>query len=185
VTLLLKADGALGAWLATYHTPWLDAFMWTLGALGFGGGIWILIALVVAVWIPARRATALQLVLAVLLSQLVVDVLLKPAIARNRPFVGILDARVVGYRPVTGSFPSGHAASSMAAAVVLGYGFRRRAIWFALAALIAISRVYIGVHYPLDVLVGGAIGVAIGVLVTGRRAWYIDRSSSAPASVPR
>ena len=159
--------------------------MWTLGAAGVGGAIWGLIAVLIAAWVPQRRATALQVVIAILLAQGLVDGLIKPLIARPRPFVGVADARVVGYRPTTHSFPSGHAASSFAAAVVLGYGFRRRGPWFVLAALIACSRVYIGVHYPLDVVVGMAFGIALGVLVTGGRAWYIDRSYVGPASVPR
>jgi membrane-associated phospholipid phosphatase len=69
---------------------------------------------------------------------------------------------------------------------VLGCAWPRRRAWlFLLAALIAISRVYIGVHYPLDVAAGSLVGLGIGALVTGGRAWYSSGLSVAPASVPR
>jgi undecaprenyl-diphosphatase len=62
---------------------------------------------------------------------------------------------------------------------------RRRFWWFLLAALIAFSRIYIGVHYPLDVAVGVLVGLGVGVLVTGGTAWYTWGSAIAPPAVPR
>ena len=61
------------------------------------------------------------------------------------------------------SLPSGHAATAFAGAVALSYLWRRAApLFFLLAAAIAYSRVYVGVHYPGDVLLGAAIGAAVG-----------------------
>ncbi len=184
---LLTADAALRAWLVTHHGPWLDQVMWLLSAAGVGGSIWIAIAAVMASWAPRLRAPAWQVVLAVLLAQGIVDWTIKPIIARPRPFVADTRARVVGYHPETYSFPSGHTATSFAAATVLAFVItkRRAAITWALATAVAISRVYIGVHYPLDVAVGALFGVALGVVVTGGRAWYIGGSSAASRLVPR
>ena len=184
---LLTSDAALRAWLVTHHTPWLDAPMWLLSAAGVLGSIWVAIAAVMASWVPRLRPAAWQVVLAVFLAQAVVDWGLKPAIQRPRPFVADATSRVVGYQPPTWSFPSGHSASSFAAATVFAFALpRRRARWlWLLAALIAGSRVYIGVHYPLDVVAGAGVGVAIGWLVTGGRAWYHRDSSVAPRLVPR
>ena len=70
---LLTADAALRAWLVTHHTPWLDAVLWLLSALGVAGSIWIAIAAVMASWVPRLRAPAWQVVLAVILAQGVVD----------------------------------------------------------------------------------------------------------------
>jgi undecaprenyl-diphosphatase len=184
---LLTADAALRAWLVTHHAPWLDQVMWLLSAAGVGGSVWIAIAAVMASWVPRLRAPAWQVVLAVLLAQGIVDWTVKPIIARPRPFVADTRARVVGYHPETYSFPSGHTATSFAAATVLAFAItkRRAAITWALAAAVAISRVYIGVHYPLDVAVGALFGVALGVVVTGGRAWYIGGSSTASPLVPR
>ncbi len=77
------------------------------------------------------------------------------------PFSGV-DA--VGVIPASASFPSGHAATAFAAAVAVGAfypGFRRPLL--ALAAVVALSRVYLGVHYATDVLAGSALGVALGL----------------------
>ena len=69
---------------------------------------------------------------------------------------------------------------------VLVFGVPRwKATWLALAVLIAFSRVYIGVHYPLDVTCGALLGVGIGVLVSGGRAWYSRGSPFAALDVPR
>ena len=184
---LLISDAALRAWLVTHHTPWLDQVMWLLSAAGVAGSIWLAIAAFMASWVPRLRAPAWQVVLAVLLAQGLVDWMVKPIIARPRPFVADTRARVVGYHPETYSFPSGHTTTSFAAATVFAFALSRRraAITWALAALVAFSRIYIGVHYPLDVVVGALIGVLIGVLVTGGRAWYIGGSSVASHLVPR
>lgn len=186
MTPLLTIDAALRDVLVRWHTPWLDWVMWTLTTIGVGGSVWLCIALLMAVWRPHLRAAAWQIVLAALLTLVLVDVVTKPLVARPRPFVTIATARVVGYKTPTYSFPSGHAAVSFAAATVLAHASRRRrGVWFGLAALIAISRVYVGVHYPLDIIAGTALGLAIGVIVTGGRAWYSGGSSAAPHSVPR
>ena len=184
---LLIADGAVRAWLVTHHTPWLDQIMWLLSVAGVGGSIWVAIAAVMASWVPRLRAPAWQVVLAVVLAQAIVDWTVKPIIARPRPFVADTRARVVGYHPETYSFPSGHTTTSFAAATVLAFAITRRraAVTWALASAVAISRIYIGVHYPLDVAVGALVGVLIGILVTGGRAWYIRRSPVAPRLVPR
>jgi membrane-associated phospholipid phosphatase len=70
--------------------------------------------------------------------------------------------------PDQGSFPSGHASVAFAAATaVAAHCPRLRLPLFALAALVAASRVYLGVHFVLDVVAGAALGVTIGLLVAG------------------
>jgi membrane-associated phospholipid phosphatase len=74
----------------------------------------------------------------------------------------ILDPKPLMEVPTTSSFPSGHAATSFACALVLARFAPRLTIpLFILAALIAFSRVYVGVHYPFDVLAGTALGLAV------------------------
>ncbi len=64
------------------------------------------------------------------------------------------------HRPITSSFPSGHATAAFTAATLLAG--RRRAPWYALATLVAGSRVYVRMHHASDVLGGAALGLALG-----------------------
>ena len=90
--------------------------------------------------------------------------LLKQWIARDRPPLADPDPAPLVDLPSTFSFPSGHATVSFACATTLALAVPRLT-WplFALATLISFSRVYVGVHYPFDVLAGAALGVAIAI----------------------
>ena len=184
---LVVQDAVLREWWIGAAPSWLDGPMWFLSAIGVAASIWLLIALQLALYAPRLRAAAWQVVIAVLLAQFVTDQLLKPFVERPRPST-IAGARVIGQAPDTHSFPSGHATSSFAAATVLSFALRRRRARlaaFVLAALIALSRVHVGVHYPLDILAGSLLGLTIGVIVTGGRAWYSGGSPVVPHPVPR
>jgi undecaprenyl-diphosphatase len=64
------------------------------------------------------------------------------------------------------SFPSSHAVNNLAAATVISHYFPlQRWYWFGFASLVALSRPYVGVHYPSDIVAGGLIGVGIGFLI--------------------
>jgi undecaprenyl-diphosphatase len=77
--------------------------------------------------------------------------------------------------------PSGHASTSFAGAVVLTALVRRAApALFVLALLVAVSRVYVGVHYPLDVVAGAALGAAVGLAAV----WLV-RAPRMPSGAPR
>ena len=184
---LLAYDARLQALIQSWRVSWLNEPMWVLSAMGVAGSIWLALAAVMAAWQPRLRGAAWQVVLAIVLSQFLVDGVIKPAIGRQRPFLAARSAtHVIGYLPATASFPSGHAASAFAGAFVLGCAWPRRRAWlFMLASLIAFSRMYIGVHYPLDVAAGTLLGLGIGALVTGGRACYSWDLPVAPASVPR
>ena len=97
---------------------------------------------------------------------------MKVAVARVRPCRAIEGIRLILPCPKSYSMPSGHAISSFAFAVPLFYLTRRYVVLFGrlypllLAALIAFSRLYLGVHYPSDVLVGGVLGAAIGIAIS-------------------
>jgi undecaprenyl-diphosphatase len=135
-----------------------------LSIIGSGALVWL--ATGIALTVLRRNFAPFILVAATaLLSNLIVTGI-KYAVGRDRPPAVILDPEPLMEVPTTSSFPSGHAATSFACAVVLSRIAPRLTIpLFVLAALIAFSRVYVGVHYPFDVLAGSLLGVALGLTV--------------------
>ena len=132
-----------------------------LSAWWVKGPLFVAIGLIRDVRKRVAPVTAVTVVIAVLLSDLIAS-LLKHLVDRHRP---PLDDALVPL-PSSSSFPSGHATTAFAAAAVIAILCPRLAKpAFALAALVALSRVYLGVHFTLDVLVGAALGTLIGVLL--------------------
>jgi len=88
--------------------------------------------------------------------------LLKEWVGRIRPCQVLEEVRLLTDCNTSYSFPSSHAVNIFAAAYLLSQVFRRLApLFFAIAAVVAYSRIYIGIHYPLDVIGGAAIGLLI------------------------
>jgi undecaprenyl-diphosphatase len=126
-----------------------------------------------------------QLIAHVALTVLSADLIatgLKHLTDRQRPFLTEPDPEPLLRTRLELSLPSGHAATSFAGATVLALVHPRAAVpLYALAALIAWSRVYVGVHYPFDVLAGAALGVAVALVSTELwRRWPALRRAAAP-----
>jgi undecaprenyl-diphosphatase len=132
-----------------------------------------------ALFVYFKRKEALVVVLLMIITVAITDPVcyhaLKPFFHRLRPCNP--DAFVEGGRFLLGmkgtlSFPSNHAMNMFGQAMMLSLFYRRQAVWFFLfAAVIGISRIYVGVHYPLDILGGALAGVAVGASVYGVYRW--------------
>ncbi len=91
---------------------------------------------------------------------------LKPLIARPRPCVTLPDVHLLVGMKTSLSFPSAQAANFFAVATYFNYFYPKyRWVYFSAAFLVALSRVSIGVHYPLDIIAGGILGAACALFV--------------------
>jgi undecaprenyl-diphosphatase len=164
-------DAALLSIVNGAHAPWLDTVMRAASWLGYVPGIWYLSAIALLA-ISRLRAAAFRMALAVLVAYGIASGVMKPLVARERPYlVTSMAVRTVEAAPAGGySFPSGHAATAVAGALGAVRMFPRAAwlIWL-LAGLMAYSRIYVGVHYPSDVTAGALLGAACAWLVLGGR----------------
>jgi membrane-associated phospholipid phosphatase len=149
---------------------WLDRIM--LGFTQVGNGFTSL-AIAVILFFTSERFLAYELILGTLTLWLVVE-LVKFLIRRPRPFLRLAKARIVGYRPIGRSFPSGHTSEAFFMATLMAQHFHS-SVWvvfllYAAAFLVGITRLYVGAHYPRDVLAGAILGNAwglLGVIVDG------------------
>jgi undecaprenyl-diphosphatase len=168
-----RLDVAVFQWLrGSLHSDLLNILLAGVSDIARGGAVWIGLALLIAVMRPRRWPAIVQVLLAIALSFALTDLVAKPLLNRARPFESYADTQVYGYKPTTRSLPSGHATTSFAAAYALArLAPEGRIIFWTLAIVVAFSRVYLGVHYPADVVLGGLMGVGIGMFVVGKTAW--------------
>ena len=129
-------------------------------SLGNGGFIWIVISIILLIPKKTRKAGVLS-ICSLLLCYVTNDLIIKKLVARERPFNKFSELIPLIKKPADFSFPSGHSASSFASAGILfryldkKYGI----LAIVLAALIAFSRLYLGVHFPSDVIAGIIMGL--------------------------
>ena len=142
------------------RTDMLTPLMKFVTFLGNGGWFWILCA-VVLLAIPKTRKTGYAAVLSLIFGVIVTNLLLKNIVARPRPFAEIEALIPLIAKPTDFSFPSGHTTASFAVALVMLRMLPKKIGIPAvvLAALVAFSRLYLGVHYPTDVLAGFVIAL--------------------------
>ncbi|MDQ3855718.1 MAG: phosphatase PAP2 family protein [Chloroflexota bacterium] len=163
---------ALDAWLyigvnRLPHSGFLNRFMAGVSTVSMHGAGWTVGALLLAARDKRRgRTAAAEMIPALLVTNTLVERVIKFYFRRRRPFITLVKALVVGHKPGSWSFPSGHSACSFACASALGRRYRRRRpLLYSLAALVGFSRVYLGHHYPTDVLSGATIGEVMSRLV--------------------
>ena len=142
------------------HEPRIEGAMKALGTAGEWGAVWGAIGLAAAAVDPPRRRRWLRAA-AVAPAAVGVNYVVKLAVRRPRPRLRRLPP--LAGAPSELSFPSAHATSSLAAATAMGrVAPGARPPLYGLAAAICLTRPYLGMHYPSDVLAGAALGLALG-----------------------
>ncbi|MDE7311468.1 MAG: phosphatase PAP2 family protein [Eubacterium sp.] len=142
------------------RAPWLSPAVVFITSLGNAGIVWVVLSLLLLIPEKTRKAGCIS-ILALLGSLLLNNLLLKNLVGRVRPYDAVTAIVPLVAKPADSSFPSGHTGSSFASAWVLHCHLPKRAgvPLLLLAALIGLSRLYVGVHYPSDVLAGVFTGI--------------------------
>lgn len=177
----MNLDGSILLWIQEFiRCDLLTPFFKVVTHLGDHGQLWILLTAVLLCYKKTRKAGA-ACTFSLLLSLLVNNVILKPLVDRTRPYEVVQGLTLLIEKQKDASFPSGHTASSFAAAVVMFVMLPKRygIPALILAFLIGVSRLYVGVHYPTDVLCGLLSGTLLALLsvwiVKRLTAWYCKR----------
>ena len=166
--------------MVTHRVDWLDPIFAGLSRIGNWGLVWLVLALLGA-WIWRKPNLPIRVAAAVLFANLIA-LALKGLTSRDRPAITNPEPPPLVRTPLDLSFPSGHAASSFAAALILARAAPSRApIFFALAVAISFSRVYVGVHYPVDVLAGAVLGVLVATALLALAGVPRRRGQAPPA----
>ena len=166
---LLEKDGQLLLWLKeTFSHPVLDEVMIFISSLGNKGMVWIAIGLLFLLWGVKHKKWVYRgflVLLSLAANFLACNVVLKPLIDRTRPYY------VLDYTPLIPpvgdpSFPSGHTSASFAAATAIYFINKKWGMAaYVFAAVMGFSRLYLGVHFPTDVLAGALVGTAAAMAV--------------------
>ncbi len=170
----MPLDGVAGrdrdvfTWVVEHRVEPLDWLFISLSAAGQAGLVWIALAPLLARWARKPLLFTTLVTAATVWTADLLAIALKGLFDRERPYEVVVVADPLLRWDVGGSLPSGHAATSAAGAFILWYLLGRGGLGLALLAVaIGFSRVYVGVHYPLDVLAGALLGLAVGAAAAG------------------
>lgn len=157
----LQWDGQALLFIQEYiRQDWMNGIWKTITHLGDAGWFWILLGILLLIPKKTRKA-GIAALMALAIGALITNVALKNIVARIRPYEMVEGLRLLIEPQPDFSFPSGHTCASFGAALAM-YSFLERK-WgiplVILAVLISLSRLYVGVHYPTDVIGGAVVGV--------------------------
>lgn len=171
---LLTLDGGFLLWLQNLRTPILNVLFSFYTQLGNAGLVWIVLSAAMLLH-PRTRKAGFWALIAMLFGLLFTNVLLKHLVGRTRPWLVVegLTALVDEHDP--NSFPSGHTCAAFACCLTWARFAARRwvkVLCLVLAVLMGLSRLYVGVHFPSDVIAGCIVGCFCAFL-----AWAVQRKT--------
>lgn len=148
------------------RAPWMDSVWLFITHLGDEGILWIVMGIILLFW-KKTRPIGFTVLISLLFDFLIINVALKDLVSRPRPFVvnEAIQPLITDVSPYR-SFPSGHSGGSFSAMFAL-YRWVPKKLGIpalVLAAFVALSRLYVGVHHPTDILTGCVIGFSCAFL---------------------
>jgi len=172
LSLVWSAGQRLDTWvflffnLRGYHPKWLDRVMWLATQVGNMVTAFLLAGLF---FVLNYRSLTAVIIFGTLTLWLLVETI-KALTDRARPFLDLEGTRVIGWRERGRSFPSGHTAQTFFLMALLSHEFQLgmggTVALYAVAVLVGFTRMYVGAHYPRDVIGGAVLGSIWGVLAT-------------------
>ena len=159
-----RFDSAVERVVDRVRNPTLDHVFYALSAAADHSKLWHVLAWVRGV-ATGRPDDARRMSTALGIESVLTNVVVKSAVGRLRPARAATDGPLpYGMRvPITSSFPSGHATAAFTAAVFLSADDDALApVWYGLAGMVALSRVYVRMHHASDVVAGAAFGLVLG-----------------------
>ncbi len=161
--------------LRGYHPKWLDGVMWLVTQTG---SMVAAFAAAIVFFVVRHRSLAAEIVLGTLTLWLVVETV-KALTDRARPFLVLEVTRIIGRQERGLSFPSGHTSQIFFMATLLNHrfdlGLAGTAALYAVAVFVGFTRMYVGAHYPRDVIGGAVLGWVWGVLATLADPYWLGR----------
>jgi undecaprenyl-diphosphatase len=155
-----RLDAAVDRLLDRVRGPEVDAIVYRLSSAADHSLLWHFCGAATSLARGGDVQRAARFAAAMGAESLVTNGVLKTVFGRVRPVeYADIEWRYGMHRPITSSFPSGHATAAFCAATLLGGG-----PWYALAGAVATTRVYVRLHHASDVAAGAAIGLALGLV---------------------
>lgn len=161
-----KVDNIILNWInVKLRNKTFDKIMPIITSIGNLGIVWITISVLLLLRKNDYKILGQMIITSLIITTIIGEGIIKNIVKRKRPFYDDDNKKLLISRPITYSFPSGHTASSFAVATVFIKTDNSASFGIVLLAnLIAFSRVYLGVHYPSDVIGGGIIGAICGFI---------------------
>lgn len=166
IKIIYKFDNYILSFVKNHvQNKYLDVLMPRITAMGDLGAIWIVIVIFLSLGNIHKKIWYIVM-LTIIVSTIIGEGIIKNIVKRVRPCNKYNCSKLLIPRPLSYSFPSGHTFSSFAAAEMLSvYYPSNKFVFMAIAILIALSRLYLYVHYPTDIIAGIILGTLVSKLI--------------------